>query len=138
MGITGMINRKQRIGIVAVVAAVGIGGAGAAMAATGAGAYLLLAGHKKEWPFQVRDEVRSRHRRSGRLYAILDIQQQPVIPPRRKAGGGHLSGQDFKVTPTRLFCRRDRGYLDRLGLAVQRASDHYLFPRELFGRLLIA
>ena len=34
---------------------------GAAMAATGAGAYLLLAGHKKEWPFQVRDEVRSRH-----------------------------------------------------------------------------
>lgn len=34
---------------------------GAAMAATGAGAYLLLARHKKEWPFQVHDEVRSSH-----------------------------------------------------------------------------
>ena len=30
-------------------------------AATGAAAYLLLARHKKEWPFQVHDEVRSSH-----------------------------------------------------------------------------
>jgi hypothetical protein len=50
-------------------------------------------------------------------------------------------GQVWSMTTPITYCRLVRGYrvhLDRPGPAVQRASDPYLFPRELFQRLLVA